>query len=212
MKVLTAKYPFKRMLLFILSCGPVALAQETVPASGLFQLFVEEPGTQPFYSDKKGVFAKKGMVASAHQVASHVGADILKKGGNAIDAAIATHFALAVVFPFAGNLGGGGFAVVRDKNGQSYSLDFREKAPLAAHRDMYLDAAGNPVATMSTLGHGASGIPGSVAGMEALHKKLGSLSWKTLLEPAIYLAPKRCGTYQTRGPRSKRHQSPAFTS
>jgi gamma-glutamyltranspeptidase / glutathione hydrolase len=154
----------------------------------LFKLFEEDPNAKPFYSDRKGVIASKGMVASAHPIASAVGVEILKAGGNAFDAAIATHFALAVAFPFAGNIGGGGFAVVRTKSGEKLSLDFRETAPEKASRDMYLDKDGNVISGLSTKGHLASGVPGSVDGMVELHKKLGKLPWEKLLEPAIKLA------------------------
>lgn len=183
------------LYLFLLFLGfsckttqPTNVSQKPVVGDGLFELFDEEEGTTPFFSDKKGVIGQNGMVASAHHEASKAGVEIMKAGGNAIDAAIATHFALAVVHPFAGNIGGGGFAVIRDKNGKHYSLDFREKAPAAAHRDMYLDSAGNVVQSLSTLGHLASGVPGSVDGMVELHKKLGTLPWKKLFEAAIRLA------------------------
>ena len=178
----------KKVLLFLLLFCGSAFSQEAKKGDGLFQLFVEDPKSKPFFSDKKGVYAENGMVASAHVEASKVGVAIMKAGGNAIDAAIATHFALAVVFPFAGNLGGGGFAVIRDKNGKAYTLDFREKAPSAASRDMYLDPNGNPINGLSTVGHLASGVPGSVDGMIELHKKFGKLPWKKLLQPAIELA------------------------
>ena len=154
----------------------------------LFVLFEEDPAQKAFFSDKKGVIAQNGMVASAHPEASKVGVEIMKMGGNAIDAAVATHFALAVVFPFAGNLGGGGFAVIRDKSGKSYTLDFREKAPLKANRDMYLDAKGDVIQGLSLLGHLASGVPGAVDGMVEIHKKFGKLSWEKVLQPAIDLA------------------------
>lgn len=130
----------------------------------------------------------QAAVVTAHPVASQVGVDILKQGGNAIDAAIAVKFALAVVYPNAGNLGGGGFLVYRDKDGNSTTLDFREKAPAAAHRDMYLDEAGNPITDMSLYGQLAAGVPGSVAGMVAAHQKYGTMPWKALLQPAIRLA------------------------
>lgn len=159
-------------------------------SDGLFSLFVEDPNSKPFFSDKKGVFADKGMVASAHPDASKVGVEIMKAGGNAVDAAVATHFALAVAFPFAGNLGGGGFAVIRDKKGNAYTLDFREKAPLKARRDMYLDAQGNVIQGLSLLGHLASGVPGSVDGMVELHKKFGKLPWDKVIQPSIELAEK----------------------
>ncbi|MFB0945981.1 MAG: gamma-glutamyltransferase [Spirosomataceae bacterium] len=173
----------------IVSCKTNPKSTEKV-GNGLFSLFVEDSNIEPFFSDREGVVAKNGMVASAHPEASKVGVEIMKKGGNAIDAAVATHFALVVVHPFAGNLGGGGFAVVRTKDGKAYSLDFREKAPLAADRDMYLDEDGNVIEGLSTLGHLASGVPGSVDGMVELHEKFGSLLWQTLLQPAIDLAEK----------------------
>lgn len=145
---------------------------------------------KPFYSDKLGTISQNGMVAATHPVAAEVGLNILKLGGNAVDAAIATHFALAVVHPAAGNVAGGGFLVYRDKKGKNYTLDFREKAPAAASRDMYLDEKGNPIGGLSIAGHLSSGVPGSVDGMATMHKKLATLPWKTLLEPAIQLAEK----------------------
>lgn len=135
-----------------------------------------------------GLVADSAMVVSAHARASQVGVDIMKQGGNAIDAAIATHFALAVVFPAAGNIGGGGFMVVRLKDGTTATLDFREKAPAAATTNMYLDAEGNVIPDLSTQGHLASGVPGSVEGMVEAHKKYGTLPWKDLVQPAIDLA------------------------
>ncbi len=177
------------IFLLILSCK-TAQKSAVKSSDGLFQLFVEDPNAKPFFSDKKGVFAKNGMVASAHPDASLVGIEILKKGGNAVDAAVATHFALAVAFPFAGNLGGGGFVVYRDKNGKSFTLDFREKAPLKASRDMYLDEKGEVRQGLSLVGHLASGIPGSVDGMVELHKKFGKLSWNQVIQPSIELAEK----------------------
>jgi len=138
----------------------------------------------------EGVIGKNGMVVSAHPLASKVGVDILKKGGNAFDAAISVQFALAVVYPTAGNIGGGGFLVYRTKNGKAGSLDFREMAPEKASRDMYLDKDGNPIKNLSLDGHLAAGVPGTVDGMFALHKKLGSLEFKDLIQPAIDLAKK----------------------
>jgi gamma-glutamyltranspeptidase / glutathione hydrolase len=135
-----------------------------------------------------GLVTDSAMVVSAHALASQVGVDIMKKGGNAIDAAIATHFALAVVFPAAGNIGGGGFMVVRLKDGTTATLDFREKAPASATTNMYLDSAGNVIPELSTQGHLASGVPGSVEGMVEAHKKYGTLPWKDLVQPAIDLA------------------------
>lgn len=173
---------------FLGSCKTQKTLKKSEDKKDLFTLFEEDPSIKTFYSDKKGVFGKNGMVASAHAEASQAGLDILKAGGNAVDAAVATHFALAVAFPFAGNLGGGGFAVIRDKNGKAFTLDFREKAPLKAHRDMYLDSAGNVINGLSLKGHLASGVPGSVDGMVEMHQKHGKLPWTKLLEPAIRLA------------------------
>lgn len=133
---------------------------------------------------------KNGMVVSAHPEASKVGIEILKKGGNAVDAAVAVQFALAVVYPNAGNIGGGGFMVYRSAKGEINALDFREKASAAARRDMYLDAAGNPIVDKSLYGHLATGVPGSVAGMVEAHQKYGKLSWKEVVQPAIDLAEK----------------------
>ncbi|QPH38562.1 gamma-glutamyltransferase [Pedobacter endophyticus] len=131
---------------------------------------------------------KNGMVVSAHPEASEVGIEILKKGGNAVDAAVAVQFALAVVYPNAGNIGGGGFMVYRSAAGEVNALDFREKAAGSATRDMYLDTAGNPIVTKSLYGHLAAGVPGSVDGMVEAHKKYGKLSWAEVLQPAINLA------------------------
>lgn len=129
-----------------------------------------------------------GMVVCAYPDASQVGLDILKKGGNAVDAAIAVQFALAVTVPEAGNIGGGGFMVYRAANGQSNTLDFREKAPASATTNMFLDSAGNPVPDMSLSTHKSSGIPGSVAGMVEAHNKYGKLKWAELVQPAVDLA------------------------
>ena len=130
------------------------------------------------------------MVVSAHPLASRAGARILQAGGNAVDAAVAVQFALAVVYPSAGNLGGGGFMVLRRNDGQVASLDYREKAPVIASRDMYLDETGNVKKGLSEKGHLSSGVPGSVAGMYEAHLKYGSLPWKELVQPAIDLATK----------------------
>lgn len=133
---------------------------------------------------------KNGMVVSAHPEASEVGIEILKKGGNAVDAAVAVQFALAVVYPSAGNIGGGGFMVYRSASGETSALDFREKAASASTRDMYLDTAGNPIVDKSLYGHLAAGVPGSVDGMVEAHKKYGKLTWAQVLQPAITLAQK----------------------
>lgn len=128
------------------------------------------------------------MVVSAHPLASKVGLDILKKGGNAVDAAVAVQFALAVVYPNAGNLGGGGFLVYRSASGEVGTLDFREKAPSAASRNMYLDSAENAITDKSLYGQLAAGVPGSVDGMVKAHEKYGQLSWAELIQPSIDLA------------------------
>jgi len=130
---------------------------------------------------------KKFMVASEAAFATKVGRDVLAAGGNAVDAAVATAFALAVVHPTAGNIGGGGFAIVRTAPGKAMALDFREVAPAAATEKMYLDAAGNPTKD-SIVGHRAAGVPGSVAGLWELHKKYGKKPWKDVVTPAIALA------------------------
>lgn len=131
---------------------------------------------------------KNGMVVCAYPDASQVGLDVLKKGGNAVDAAVAVQFALAVTLPQAGNIGGGGFMVYRAADGQTNTLDFREKAPSAASVNMFLDSAGKPVPDMSLSTHQASGVPGSVAGMFEAHNKYGKLKWADLVQPAIDLA------------------------
>ncbi len=128
------------------------------------------------------------MVVSAHPIASEIGTDILKKGGNAVDAAVAVQFALSVVLPIAGNIGGGGFLVYRGADGTYAALDYREKAPGAATETMYLDQNGNPVNHMSLFGQLAAGVPGTVDGMVKAHEKYGKLSWKELLQPAVDLA------------------------
>lgn len=162
-------------------------------SQGVYQYRDEDPtrsdaSVKPFFSDRVGVTGRNGMVASAHPEASRVGLEILKAGGNAVDAAVAVQFALAVVYPGAGNIGGGGFMVYRDKAGQNFTLDFREKAPGKATQNMYLDSAGNVRPGLSTSGHLASGVPGSVDGMVQAHGRFGKLTWKQVLQPAIDLA------------------------
>jgi gamma-glutamyltranspeptidase/glutathione hydrolase len=132
--------------------------------------------------------ARNGMVVSAHRLASEVGVEVLRRGGNAVDAAVAVGYALAVVYPVAGNLGGGGFMTIRLADGRSTFLDFRETAPGAATERMYLDALGTPRAGASTLGHLAVGVPGSVAGLEHVRERYGTLDRATLIGPAIALA------------------------
>ena len=134
------------------------------------------------------VAAEHGMVVSAQHLATKVGVEVLKQGGNAVDAAVAVGYALAVVYPAAGNLGGGGFMTLQMADGRKRFLDFREKAPLAASADMYLDAQGNVVKGLSTKGYLAVAVPGSVAGLELAREKYGSMGRKALLAPAIRLA------------------------
>jgi gamma-glutamyltranspeptidase/glutathione hydrolase len=154
----------------------------------LLQVILLQAQLNPYhYAPVKQVTATRAAVVSAHPLASDAGLQILKQGGNAIDAAIATQLALAVVYPGAGNLGGGGFLVAHLAEGQNIALDYREKAPAAAHRDMYLDNTGNVVPGLSLNGHKASGVPGTVAGLIASHK-YGKLPFSKLVEPAIRLA------------------------
>ena len=134
------------------------------------------------------VHAQHAMVVSVRQLASQVGVEILQSGGNAVDAAVATGFALAVVHPAAGNIGGGGFMLIRMADGKAHFLDYREKAPAAARPDMYLDEHGNVIEGASEIGYKAIGVPGSVAGMVYAEQKYGKLSLKQVMEPAIKLA------------------------
>ncbi|MEM6377355.1 MAG: gamma-glutamyltransferase, partial [Bacteroidota bacterium] len=164
------RFPF---LLIILIFGSFACKQAPVP---------------PNYDIQKSVVSDSAMVVSPHPLASEVGVDILKQGGNAVDATVAVQFALAVVYPRAGNIGGGGFMVFRQSDGSIDAIDYREKAPGAASRDMYLDAEKNIIKGLSTKGHLASGVPGSVDGLIQAHEKYGSLDFKTVIQPAIDLA------------------------
>jgi gamma-glutamyltranspeptidase/glutathione hydrolase len=139
-------------------------------------------------ASREPVRARKGIVASTSEIASRVGVDIMKRGGNAIDAAVAVGLALAVVWPSAGNLGGGGFMMIRRVNGDTEVIDYRERAPLAASRDMYLDKDGKVIKDASMVGHKAAGVPGTVAGLSMALKRHGKLSWAECIEPARRLA------------------------
>ena len=162
-------------LAFLLSAGAHSVAQTAI---------------NPYeYTIQKKVSASNGAVVSAHPLASAAGIAIMKQGGNAIDAAIATQLALAVVYPGAGNIGGGGFTVIRLSNGSNITIDYREKAPGTASRDMYLDNQGNAQTTLSQNGHLASGVPGTIAGIFDC-MKYANLPFKTLVQPAIDLAEK----------------------
>ncbi|MBR7778320.1 gamma-glutamyltransferase [Undibacterium rugosum] len=166
------------LALTALSNAPVAQAQ--IAAN------IKYDTSYPIISPVEG---KKGLVASEHQLASQAGIDILKRGGNAVDAAIATGFALAVVLPNAGNIGGGGFMMIHHaKSGKDVAIDFRELAPQLASRDMYLDANGNVIRGKSLYSHQAVGVPGTVAGFEMALRDYGSLPLKDLLAPAIRYA------------------------
>ncbi|MFL6212334.1 MAG: gamma-glutamyltransferase [Blastocatellia bacterium] len=134
------------------------------------------------------VRARHGIVASTSPIASRVGAEIMQRGGNAIDAAVAVGLALAVAWPSAGNLGGGGFMMIRRANGEAEIVDYRERAPLAASRDMYLDKEGNVIKDASTVGYRAVGVPGSVAGFALALERHGKLKWADVIEPARRLA------------------------
>ena len=147
-----------------------------------------QPKTEVPKAQIKAVTSDSAIVVSAHKEASRIGIEILQKGGNAFDAMIATQMALAVTYPNAGNLGGGGFMVYRTEYGEIGTLDFREKAPMASTRDMYLDKDGNFIPEKSTEGGLAVGVPGTVAGMFATHEKLGTLPIEIILTPVIDLA------------------------
>lgn len=142
-----------------------------------------------YYSQQKVIAVHKAAVVSAHPLASNAGIQILKAGGNAVDAAIATQLALAVVYPGAGNIGGGGFMVARLASGQNIALDFRETAPGNAFKNMYLDSAGNALQLLSKNGHLANAVPGTIAGLFA-SLKYAKLPFKKLIAPAINLAEK----------------------
>jgi len=161
--------------------------------ASMFFLLMAEAFSQtvsPYqYSIQKKVTCNNGAVVSAHPLASNVGVSILKKGGNAIDAAIATQLALAVVYAEAGNIGGGGFMVARMNGNKNITIDYREKAPESANRDMYLDSAGNVINKLSEDGHLAAGVPGTIAGLFAAHK-YAKLPFSILIQPAIELAEK----------------------
>ena len=146
------------------------------------------PRSRTTAASRPPVRGRHGMVSSVSQIASQVGVDVLKRGGNAIDAAVAVGLALAVVWPSAGNLGGGGFMVIRLADGRTTAIDYREMAPAAAHRNVYLDAKGEYIKESSQYGHRAGGVPGTVAGLALALEKYGKLKWATVVEPARRLA------------------------
>ena len=167
------------------------IVRKTLSLLGVFVLLLVSAcsaSKKTAYGHNKGVLAKHGMVVSAKEEASKIGLSILKKGGNAFDAMVATELALAVAYPNAGNIGGGGFMVYRLANGEKGALDYREKAPSKAHRDMYLDANGKVIPDKSTLGALAIGVPGTIDALFEVHKKFGKLPITDLFQPAIDLA------------------------
>lgn len=153
-----------------------------------------------------GLVSEQAMVVSAREEASQIGLEVLRKGGNAFDAMIATEIALASAYPFAGNLGGGGFMVYRMADGTTGSLDYREKAPLAAHRDMYLDSTGTPDPALSRKGATAVGVPGTVAGIFEVHRRFGTLPMKELLEPTIALCERGVKVTEKQAGRLERYR------
>lgn len=153
-----------------------------------------------------GLLTDNAMVVSARKEASKIGSDILKKGGNAFDAMVATELALAVAYPYAGNLGGGGFMVYRKNNGETGALDYREKAPLAATKNMFLDSLGNVLPYKSTLGAMAVGVPGTIAGVFEAHKKFGSLPMADIIQPVIDLAKRGVIVTKKQEKRIRKHQ------
>ncbi|MCL5028909.1 MAG: gamma-glutamyltransferase [Bacteroidetes bacterium] len=171
---MTKFYSLKRITVIILLISLLLLSSNEI---------VEAETAQP-------VRAKNGMVVTASDIASKIGVEILKKGGNAVDAAVAVGFALAVTYPFAGNIGGGGFMVIHLKDGTNTAIDYREKAPLSASRDMYLDKNGNYISSMSKEGVTSVGVPGSVAGLIYALKKYGTMPLNEVIQPAINLAVK----------------------
>lgn len=175
----------KLITLALLALAGCSTAQQAPPAAQEYRAGI--PASWPFPLDVAPAVAPNAMVATDAPLATGVGVQVLRDGGNAVDAAVATAFALAVVYPEAGNIGGGGFMVSRMADGTAAALDFREKAPLAATRDMYLDAAGD-LTDRSVLGHLASGVPGAVMGLWEAHRRFGTRPWAGLLAPAIALA------------------------
>ena len=167
--------------------GP-AMSADSPAEAAIKRLLNPAPQAPATPTAPESVVAQHGMVVTAHRLASEVGADILKKGGNAIDAAVAVGYALAVVYPVAGNIGGGGFMTLRLADGHETFLDFRERAPLAATPGMYLDAKSEVVPGLSTEGYLSVGVPGTVMGLETAREKWGTMTRAALLAPAIELA------------------------
>ena len=178
-------------------CHPILQSLTRLTIAGLIVAFFASSTALPQHalaqtasdnSDESPVRARHAMVVTIHHSATDAGVAILRQGGNAVDAAVAVGFALAVVYPAAGNIGGGGFMLIRDKHGKTHFLDYREKAPAAASRDMYLDAQGNVVPGMSLVGYQASGVPGTVAGLTYAQEHFGRLTLAQDMAPAVRLA------------------------
>ena len=160
-----------------------------IPAALLAALALTLPLTASFAgAESAAIRARQGMVVSQSAIASEVGAQILRDGGNAVDAAVATAFAMAVTHPTAGNIGGGGFLVWRPASGEPLAYDFREKAPAAAHPEMWLDENGEYSFQIHHLSHKAVGVPGTVAGLRLAWEEQGSMPWESLVRPAVELA------------------------
>src|SRR5215468_10475569 len=175
--------------------GPMKI-KKTVSALLCFALLVSLAVTPTQFTAPASIQAasrppvrgKHGMVSSVSEIASQVGVDVLKRGGNAVDAAVAVGLTLAVVWPAAGNLGGGGFMVIRRADGKATAIDYREMAPAAAHHNVYLDDKGEYIDESSTYGHMAAGVPGTVAGLAYALEKYGTMKWAEVAEPARRLA------------------------
>lgn len=201
---------FRLLFLFIYT---IASTVPKTPKQGFFFIFFIailfsqcRQADKPLYEITQSVVANSAMVVSPHPLSTESGLRILQAGGNAVDATIALQFAMAVVYPRAGNLGGGGFMVIRQQDGEAASLDYREKAPAAAYRNMYLDSLENIIDGLSTSGHLAAGVPGTVAGMFAAHQKYGKLPMEQLIAPAIKLANKGFRISQEEADRLNRFQ------
>ncbi len=174
----------KKLIFLVLTCFFISCNQDIKKTES----DTSSPISEIQQEVKKSIIADKAMVVSAREETSKIGLEILKKGGNAFDAMIATEMALAVSYPYAGNIAGGGFMVYRTQHGELGALDYREKAPIAASRDMYLDENGDFISEKSKEGSLAVGVPGTIAGIFAVHEKLGSLPIEEILAPVIALA------------------------
>ncbi len=162
--------------------------QSKMFAVSLMAIMLYSCNSQPIQEHSYGVVANNAMVVTAHPEASRIGKEIMQKGGNAIDAACAVELALAVSYPVAGNIGGGGFMVIRFDDGTVASIDYREKAPAGASKNMYLDENNEVIPGLSTDSHLAVGVPGTVMGISTAHAKYGKLEFREIVQPSIDLA------------------------